>query len=60
MKSAREVQESGLAGFDILLDGGRIEDGTESTVVNVTNLRIEREGSIGIKEIYETVRGVRD
>lgn len=60
MGSAEEVQESGLAGFDMLLDGGRIEHGRESTVVDVTSLRIDREGSISVKEIYDTLRGARD
>jgi len=55
-KSAAEVTESGLKGFDALLDGGAVEKGVESTIVDVTGKpRVLREGAIKSSEIYRVV-----
>lgn len=52
MTSAVEVQNSRLDGFDILLDGGSVELGRASTIIDTTNLNIIREGAITKDEIY--------
>lgn len=46
-----------LEGFDVLLDGGRITDPVESTIVEVVgeNLRIIRHGKISEKELLALV-----
>lgn len=53
--SAQEVVDSGLDGFQILLDGGSVEKGIESTIVDVTSGRVVREGAIKSPEIYRIV-----
>jgi L-threonylcarbamoyladenylate synthase len=52
-KSASDVLESGLQGFDVLLDGGPTGSGKESTIVDVTNLSVIREGAISSQRILE-------
>lgn len=52
-KSASDVLESGLQGFDFLLDGGPVGGGKESTIVDATNLSIIREGAISSERILE-------
>lgn len=52
-KSASDVLESGLQGFDVLLDGGPAGSGKESTIVDVTNLSVIREGAISSQRILE-------
>jgi L-threonylcarbamoyladenylate synthase len=55
-KNAAEIAESGLTGFDALLDGGAVEKGIESTIVDVTEKpRVLREGAIKPGEIYRVV-----
>jgi len=54
-KSFSEVLSSSLRGFDALLDGGIVENGVESTIIDLTesaNPQIIREGAINSKEIY--------
>ncbi|HEY8140450.1 MAG TPA: L-threonylcarbamoyladenylate synthase [Nitrososphaera sp.] len=53
--SAQEVVDSGLDGFQILLDGGRVEKGIESTIVDATSGRVVREGAIKSPEIYRVI-----
>lgn len=54
LKSAQEVLESSLEGYDALLDGGPVERGVESTIVDVTGTpKILREGAIRSKEVLE-------
>jgi L-threonylcarbamoyladenylate synthase len=54
LKSAQEVMDSHLDGYDALLDGGPVEKGIESTIVDVTGEpRILREGAIKPKEVME-------
>jgi L-threonylcarbamoyladenylate synthase len=53
--SAQEVVDSGLDGFQILLDGGRVEGGIESTIVDATSGRVVREGAIKSSEIYRVI-----
>ncbi|HUG96539.1 MAG TPA: L-threonylcarbamoyladenylate synthase [Nitrososphaera sp.] len=56
LKSAQEVLDSPLDGYDALLDGGQIEKGVESTIVDITGEpRILREGAIKSKEVLETL-----
>lgn len=56
LKSAQEVLDSSLDGYDALLDGGQIEKGIESTIVDVTGEpKILREGAIKSKEVLETL-----
>lgn len=52
-KSGSDVLESGLQGFDVLLDGGPTGSGKESTIVDVTNLSVIREGAISSQRILE-------
>lgn len=55
-KSADEIVESGLSGFDALLDGGAVERGVESTIVDVTGKpKILREGAIKSGEVYKAI-----
>lgn len=52
LKSAQEVLDSRLEGYDALLDGGTVENGTESTIVSVEGKpKILREGAIKSREI---------
>jgi L-threonylcarbamoyladenylate synthase len=54
LKSAQEVLDSTLDGYDALLDGGPVEKGVESTIVDVTGRpKILREGAIKSKEVME-------
>ena len=55
--SSYEVLSSGLSGFDLVLDGGALGGGIESTVIEVidSNVRILREGVIKSDKVYDTV-----
>jgi len=55
--SSYEVLSSGLSGFDLVLDGGALEGGIESTIIEVidSNVRILREGVIKSDKVYDTV-----
>ena len=56
LKSAQEVINSGLEGYDALLDGGTVETGVESTIVSVEDKpKILREGAIKSREILQLV-----
>lgn len=58
LKSASEVMFSSLNDFDVLLDGGTIEKGIESTIVDVSDSaspRIIREGAIKSEEVYKVL-----
>jgi L-threonylcarbamoyladenylate synthase len=56
LKSAQEVINSGLEGYDALLDGGTVEKGVESTIVSVEDKpKILREGAIKSREILQLV-----
>lgn len=52
-----EVLSSGLSGFDLVLDGGALGGGIESTIIEVmdSNVRILREGVIKSDKVYDTV-----
>lgn len=50
--SAQEVIDSGLDGFQMLLDGGGVEKGIESTIFDVTSGRVVREGAINASKVY--------
>lgn len=56
LKSAREVIDSPLDGFDILLDGGAVDGGVESTIIDINveaKPRILREGAIKSSEVFD-------
>ena len=54
LKSAQEVLGSGLEGYDALLDGGTVEKGMESTIVDVEGKpKILREGPIKSSEVSQ-------
>lgn len=55
--SSYEVLSSGLSGFDLVLDGGALGGGIESTVIEVidSKVRILREGVIKSDKVYDTV-----
>jgi L-threonylcarbamoyladenylate synthase len=56
MKSAQEVLDSPLDGYDALLDGGPAEKGIGSTIIDITGEpRILREGAIKSGEVLETI-----
>lgn len=56
LKSAHEVFNSSLDGYDALLDGGLTEKGIESTIVDITGRpKIIREGAIKAGEVLETL-----
>ena len=56
MKSAQEVLDSALDGYDGLLDGGTVEKGIESTIVSVEGKpKILREGAIKSREILHLI-----
>ncbi|MEM3095239.1 MAG: L-threonylcarbamoyladenylate synthase [Nitrososphaera sp.] len=57
LKSAQEVLESPLHGYDALMDGGPVERGIESTIVDVTGSspKILREGAIRSSEVLEAL-----
>jgi L-threonylcarbamoyladenylate synthase len=53
-KSAQEVLNSSLEGYDALLDGGPVEKGIESTIVDITGKpKVLREGTIKASEVLE-------
>jgi L-threonylcarbamoyladenylate synthase len=54
-KSADEVLNSGLEGYDLLLDGGAAKRGRESTIFDLTSLIITREAAISATEIFKLV-----
>jgi L-threonylcarbamoyladenylate synthase len=58
--SSYEVLSSGLTGFDLVLDGGALGGGIESTIIEVidSNVRILREGVIKSDKVYDTVSKV--
>ncbi len=52
LKSAQEVLDSQLQGYDALLDGGRVKKGVESTIVSIEGKpKILREGAIKSREV---------
>ncbi len=52
MRSAQEVLDSQLEGYDALLDGGTVEKGVESTIISIEDKpKILREGAIESREI---------
>jgi L-threonylcarbamoyladenylate synthase len=54
LKSAQEVLDSRLEGYDALLDGGTVEKGVESTIVDVEGKpKILREGAIESSEVSQ-------
>jgi tRNA A37 threonylcarbamoyladenosine synthetase subunit TsaC/SUA5/YrdC len=54
LKSAQEVLDSQLEGYDALLDGGTVEKGVESTIVSVEGKpKILREGAIKSSEVIQ-------
>jgi L-threonylcarbamoyladenylate synthase len=54
LKSAQEVLQSRLEGYDAILDGGTAEKGTESTIVDVGGKpKILREGAIKSREVFQ-------
>lgn len=56
-KSFSEVLSSSLRGFDAILDGGEVEEGVQSTIVDLTGQhpRVIREGAIVSQAIYATI-----
>ena len=53
-KSAQEVLNSSLKGYDALLDGGPVEKGIESTIVDITGRpKVLREGTIKTNEVIQ-------
>jgi L-threonylcarbamoyladenylate synthase len=57
-RTAEEVLQSGLDGFDLLLDGGRVEGGVESTIVDANTLNVLRKGTISVDEIRSLIGAV--
>ena len=56
MKSAQEVLDSQLEGYDALLDGGTVEKGIESTIVSIEGKpKILREGAIKSREVSQLI-----
>jgi L-threonylcarbamoyladenylate synthase len=60
-KNPYEIISSPLHGFDALLDGGTVEGGVESTIVDLTDFtpKIIRERAITSQEIYKVLAGNR-
>ena len=53
-KSAQEVLNASLKGYDALLDGGPVEKGIESTIVDITGRpKVLREGTIKANEVMQ-------
>ena len=53
-KSAQDVLNSSLKGYDALLDGGPVENGIESTIVDITGRpNVLREGTIKANEVMQ-------
>ncbi|MFL6411196.1 MAG: L-threonylcarbamoyladenylate synthase [Nitrososphaeraceae archaeon] len=60
-KSASEVMSSSLDDFDALLDGGTVEKGIESTIVDIsdsTSPKVIREGAIRSEEVYKVLTAI--
>ena len=60
-KSALEVMSSSLQHYDAILDGGTVDKGIESTVVDIVDpvaLKIIREGAIKSEELREVLARV--
>src|SRR5215210_7420460 len=56
LKSAQEVLDSQLEGYDALLDGGTVEKGVESTIVSIEGKpKILREGAIKSREVSQLI-----
>jgi len=56
MRSAQEILDSRLEGYDALLDGGIVEKGIESTIISVEGKpKILREGAIESREISHLI-----
>jgi L-threonylcarbamoyladenylate synthase len=55
--SSKQILESGLDGFDALLDGGDIQGGVESTIVDITGKEplILREGALASGEVLKAL-----
>ena len=61
-KSALEVMLSPLDHFDALLDGGTVEKGIESTIVDISESiapKIIREGAIKSEEVHKVLATIR-
>jgi L-threonylcarbamoyladenylate synthase len=59
LKSAQEVLNSQLQGYDALLDGGTVEKGIESTIVSIEDKpKILREGAIKSREISHLIGSI--
>jgi L-threonylcarbamoyladenylate synthase len=61
-RSSCEIISSSLHGFDALLDGGIVEKGVESTIVDLSDStvpKIIREGAITSKEIYRVLATIQ-
>jgi L-threonylcarbamoyladenylate synthase len=54
-KSAEDIIKSRLSGFDILLDGGRVGAGRESTILDIASRRVIREGAVSTEEILKVL-----
>jgi L-threonylcarbamoyladenylate synthase len=55
-KSAQEVIDSSLHGYDALLDGGSVEKGVESTIIEITGRpKVLREGAIKATEVMDII-----
>ena len=62
LKSSCEIMSSSLHGFDALLDGGTVEKGIQSTIVDLsdpTAPKVIREGAITSKEIYMVLAAIQ-
>ena len=60
-KSASEVMSSSLDDFDALLDGGNVEKGIESTIVDISDFsttKVIREGAIKSEELYKVLAAI--
>jgi L-threonylcarbamoyladenylate synthase len=56
LKSAQEVLDSQLEGYDALLDGGTVEKAVESTIVSIEGKpKILREGAIKSREVSQLI-----
>jgi L-threonylcarbamoyladenylate synthase len=61
LKSASEVMSSSLGDFDALLDGGTVEKGIESTIVDISDStapKVIREGAIRSEEVYKVLTAI--
>ena len=56
LKSAQEVLDSQLVGYDALIDGGTVKKGVESTIVSIEGKpKILREGAIKSREVSQLI-----